>query len=627
MNIIYGDFETYYSKTYSLRIMTPAEYILGPEYETIMCGIAMNDDEPTWFPRDEVADYLRAQTEPYMFVSHNALFDATILAWRYNIHPAMIIDTMGMARSLLSHKLPGGRLSLDVVSAYVGGTQKNKYALKNMLGLHADDVFADEEISLPLIGYQIEDVKNCRLIYTTLKSKFPPHEHAIMDIVLKMATQPMFMADQNKLYEHLAMIQAGKASLLDRVGLTKEDLLSNDKFADALRMLGIEPPTKISLKTGNVTYAFAKTDKALTDLEEDPDEDVQALVSARLGIKSTLEESRTQRFISIAQATQEWFGAPYMPIPLKFGGAHTHRLSGDWKINAQNLPSRKTTALRESLCAPEGHTVLAVDASQIEARLTAWLCGQWDLVADFEAGVDVYSGFASDIYGRPINKKEHILERLLGKISILALGFGMGHVKARETIRIQALENGYDIHLSEEEVKRIVTLYRNKYDRIKETWDWLNSAIGRIANGTADGETFGPFILRHCAIEFPGGLGLVYEDLQYRDGQWTYHYANGRKHLYGGKLLENLVQFLDRMYVMMAALTIRQKAKRLGFPARLKHQVHDELIYIPTLGDFDALKRLATTEMSRRPIWGQDLPTLAEAKAGPSYGALVACKD
>ena len=66
----------------------------------------------------------------------------------------------------------------------------------------------------------------------------------------------------------------------------KDSLMSNDKFAECLIELGIEPGMKLSPSNSEIeTYAFAKTDEFMTDLQEHEDPQVQALAAARLGSK------------------------------------------------------------------------------------------------------------------------------------------------------------------------------------------------------------------------------------------------------------------------------------------------------------------------------------------------------
>ena len=96
--------------------------------------------------------------------------------------------------------------------------------------------------------------------------------------------------------------------------------------------------------------------------------------------------------------------------------------------------------MRESIIAPKGHVIVACDSSQIEARVLAWLAGQSDLVKQFADGEDVYSKFASLVFGREINKKEHPQERFVGKTSILGLGYSTGAVKLQQTLKLGGVE-------------------------------------------------------------------------------------------------------------------------------------------------------------------------------------------
>src|SRR5262249_52483959 len=129
---------------------------------------------------------------------------------------------------------------------------------------------------------------------------FPTGELEVMDMVLRCAINPKFTLDQALLAEHLARTRADKEALIAAAGADRSELMSNEKFAARLRDLGVDPPVKVSLTTGKQTYAFAKTDQGMADLEEHEDPQVQALVAARIGVKTTLEESRTERLLKIS---------------------------------------------------------------------------------------------------------------------------------------------------------------------------------------------------------------------------------------------------------------------------------------------------------------------------------------
>jgi DNA polymerase I-like protein with 3'-5' exonuclease and polymerase domains len=304
-----------------------------------------------------------------------------------------------------------------------------------------------------------------------------------------------------------------------------------------------------------------------------------------------------------------------MPVPLAYGAAHTHRLGGTWKLNLQNLPRR--SKLRSALTGP---AVVVVDASQIEARIVAWICGQTDLVEQFARGEDVYAAFASDNFGRPIIKKENPNERFVGKVGILQLGFGAGWPKYQGSVKITSRQElGYEIALTDGEASKTVYTYRSRYARIPATWARLqHEGIPALADGTPF--SIGPCVFEKEAILLPNGLRLHYHNLRYEAGEWVFTYGGILKRIYGGKLLENIVQALARIITMDAGIRIQSRSDAPE-PLRLGLQAHDELVYVPRRADHaGVLQGILIEEMTRRPHWAPDLPLAAEADFGSNYG-------
>lgn len=621
MRTIVLDYETYYDKEYSLRNMTPVEYILDPRFETILC--AVHESWPSNRPGyvvdgpDLGAWVKDAKLEECCVVSHNALFDMCILAWRYGVVPRLMVDTMGVSRATLGHVLRSH--SLAKVAAHLCLGVKG-HTVQQVVGMHRADIIA-AGLWPSYSDYSLNDGELCGGIYDKLvrSGVFPIRELMIMDMVLRCAVLPRFQLDQMALAEHLAAVRSQKEVLIAQAMLAgadagKSDLMSNEKFAAMLRQHGAEPPTKISPLTGARTYAFAKTDKDFIALEEHPHPVIQMLVAARTGVKGTLEESRTERLLNVSHLVWPNGGHRLMPIPLRYGAAHTGRLGGEWKLNMQNLP--RGSKIRDAIVAPPGHTVVTIDASQIEARITAWICGQHDLVAQFANGEDVYSSFASEVFGYPVGKKTHPKERFMGKTSILGLGFQVGPPKFANTIEVQSqLQLGSKVDMSVEEATRIVYFYRSKYSRISGAWRLLQTeGISALMGLHPSGFKFGPCEFEKEAVLLPSGLRLHYHDLkQNSEGQWVFTYGGEPKFIYGGKLLENIVQALARIHTMDAALRIQ---KRLT----LAMQVHDELVYVVPDHAVDETKRIILEEMRRRPTWAPQLPLEAEVGTGRSYG-------
>jgi hypothetical protein len=626
---IFGDFETYYDTAYSLRRMSPIEYILNQQWETLGCSVAIEHEAPMLLPQDEIAPFLKDIKQPYCFISHNALFDACVLAFRYGIRPEAILCTLSMSRALLYHEIPNGRLSLGNILKHLKLPEKPDFIGK-MNGKRFKHLVEDPGLMMLWVSYVNNDVEGCREIFFYLKDRFPGREALIMDRVLKMATTPVLHINTSALVVYRDQIKAEKQELLDVIKADPSQLTSNQKFAALLENLGVDPPTKISPTTGKLTYAFAKSDHAFMDLLEHDDPDVQALVAARLGVKTTIEESRSTRLIFIGACTTLFLRAPLLPVPLKFSGAHTHRLSGDWQLNLQNLGSRKTRAIRSAIFAPEGMTIVAVDAAQIEARLTAWLAGQLDLIDMFRRGEDTYRAFAAEIFRRALLSVSKT-ERFVGKQCILGLGFGMSALKLYRTIITLAREQGIeDIIITLQMCEEWVRIYRRKFYKICRCWDDLGWLIDQMARGRADGYTFGPCTVEGTTVILPSGLRLYYDNLREDNGDFYYDSGQFTKKLYGGKFLENVVQALDRQHVMDAGIRTEMRMREMvrGTPAeyivdpRMLLNVHDENVYCVPDEYADMLAQIAWEEMRRSPEWGPDLPLAAEVKIGWNYGEL-----
>jgi DNA polymerase family A len=621
---IFGDFESYYDQQYSLKKMSPIEYILNPQWETLGCAIAIEHEAPFLLQQDEVADFLRGINQPYCFISHNALFDACVLAFRYNIHPDALLCTLSIARAVLFHEIRNGKLSLANVLRHLDLGEKTGF-IGNMSGIHWADLIANGDLMMTWTGYALNDVEGCRNIFFELRPLFPAREAMMLDRVIKMATLPRFQLDVDRLYAYRQDIIAQKQELLRRAMLKEPDVLaSNAKFAKLLQEKGIDPPTKISPRTEKVTWAFSKQDHAFMELLEHDDLEVQALVAARVGIKTTIEETRSSRLINIGMCTADYLQqGPLLPVPLKFSGAHTHRLSGDWLLNLQNLSSRKNKEIRSSVLAPPGFILIAVDASQIEARLTAWLAQELLLLGMFARGEDTYRIFAAEIFRRLLEAVTKS-ERFVGKQCILGLGFGMSAEKLYHTIINLAREQGItDIEITIQLCAEWQAHYRRMFRRIPNCWEDLDWLLHQMMLGRADGFTFGPCVVEGTTIIMPGGLRLYYDNLRREGGEYFYDHGQFIKKIYGGKTLENVVQGLDRQYVMDAGMETEKIARHAGIEdPRMLLNIHDENIFCVPIEQALMMAIIALIEMSRVPTWGPDLPVAAEVKVGYNLGEM-----
>ena len=477
----------------------------------------------------------------------------------------------------------------------------------NAMGKRRID-FSDEDLSR-YGDYCINDVDLTYRLLECLASNFPTIELSLIDLTIRMFTEPVLELDMTRLKNHLADVQHKKQELLNAVTMVdKEQLMSNVKLAATLKVMGIEPPMKISPTTGKDTYAFSKSDEGFKALLEHEDVRIQALVAARLGVKSTIEETRTERFIKIAQRGK-------LPIPLRYYAAHTGRWGGDDKVNMQNLP--RTSPLKNAIFAPPGYMFIDSDSSQIEARTLAWLAEQNDLVDAFERGEDVYKIMASAIYGKPENEvtKE---ERFVGKTTILGAGYGMGSAKFKNQLKV------FGVDLSEEECQRIIRVYRETYPRIPALWRQASDALVAIANEqTAILGREGVLAVEGSkGIRLPNGLYIKYTNLR----RWindqgkeelVYDTKKGKSvipnRIYGGKVIENVCQALARIVIGEQMLRVAKKYK-------VAMTVHDAIGCVVPEHEAQTGKEYVEMCMKMRPKWALDLPLNCEAGIGKTYG-------
>jgi DNA polymerase len=620
------DLETFYDREFSLSRITTEAYVRDSQFETI--GLSYTFGNKTeWLPRPKVNEFLRdTDWSDTMIVAQNTAFDGSILSWHYDVQPKAWLDIMGMSRALFPHEKSH---SLKSQAERMGVGVKGDEVL-NALGKRYKDFTPEELARYGMYCNNDVDLTH-KLFKMYMGMGFPLQELKLIDMTLRMFIEPRLILDVPMLQQHLELVRSSKLALLERVrdnmlrGMDPEAvravfadgtegiktlLMSNAKFAQALRDLGVEPPMKISLTTKKPAYAFAKTDDAFKELAEHDDLDVQTLVAARLGNKTTLEETRTERFIDMATR-----GA--FPVPLRYYGAHSGRWSGQDSVNMQNLPSRGPDAgkIKKAIKAPPGHVVIDCDSAQIEARVLAWLAGQTDLVEAFERKEDVYKLMASKIYGVPTDQIDK-QQRQVGKTVVLGAGYGVGHVKLQGFLKTQA---GVEVTL--DEAKRIIDTYRSSAYRIADLWKKASSALQFLISGqsfTVDT----PGIVRVVpgkGLTLPSGLFIQYPDLRSvrnaeTDKQEFVYTSKGLPvRIYGGKIVENFTQAIARCVVAEQMLRIQKR-----YPVVLT--VHDAAAIIAP--KVEAVEAQAYVEecMSWVPKWATGLPLACESGMGESYG-------
>jgi MinD-like ATPase involved in chromosome partitioning or flagellar assembly len=625
MRVVTFDAETFYSREYSLTKITTEEYVRSPEFEMIGFAIKIDDGPTQWVPQPETEAFIKNfDWSDAMVLCQNTAFDGAILSWRYGVKPLAWADTLGMSRGMFPHEKSH---SLDAQTKRLGIGVKGD-EVHNAIGKRFKD-FTPEELARYAQYCELDVFLTYQLFLTYMGRGFPKGELKLIDLTLRMFIEPVLELDPALLGAHYQDVVDSKEkllydlrSLLDDGELeTKEALwgadneaikkllMSNEKFATVLRSLSVVPPMKVSPTTGKEAYAFAKTDEAFKALEEHPDERVQALVAARLGNKTTLEETRTQRFIGMA-------GRGKFPVPLRYYGAHSGRWSGQDSVNLQNLPSRGANAgkIKKAIKAPKGYVVIDCDSAQIEARTLAWLAGQDDLVQAFKDKQDVYKLMASKIYGIPVESVDKT-QRQVGKTVVLGAGYGVGHKKLQAFLKTQA---GVEVTL--EEAKRIIDTYRSSANKIADLWAKAGKALEALMLGqetTIDT----PGIIKVVpgrGLTLPNGLHIQYPNLRVhtdKDGkrELIYDSKGLPVRIYGGKVVENVCQAVARQIVAEQMLRVSKRYK-------VVLTVHDAVAIIAPESEAKEAQAYLEECMSWNPRWATGLPLSCESGMGASYG-------
>ena len=609
MDVISLDFETYYDKDFSLSKMQTDAYVHDDRFEVVGVSLMRNDEPAVWFSGDslETAAWMHGivDWENCAVRCHNTLFDGYIMTQHFGIKPKLWMDTLSQARMVLPW-LPSH--SLANIAKHFCLPDKG-VAVHAAMGKRRAD-FNPVELA-EYASYCKHDTWLCNEIGKRLDKDTPVLDLKLIDMTIRMFTEPQLLGDEVMMQQLYDAEVVRKERLLVLAATDRDQIMSNDKFALRLEELGVVPPRKMSKTTGKTTYAFAKTDKEFTDLLDHEDSDVQSLVAARVGVKTTIAETRALKFLETARRGP-------LPVYLNFWGAKTTgRYSGGNKINWQNIPARGPSAgLRKALRAPEGYKVLVGDSSNIELRVVMAASGQVDVVKKLRDGVDLYCDFASKLFGRAVTKAD-VPERMLGKVAMLSLQYGAGAERFQDMVRVMARGMPALQPISIDRAQEIVQIYRRTHHKVVQLWKYCNDVVlPQIANGQdlQPVDVNGWCVTQNNGFGRAGEPGVVYHDLKQTDGEWNYQMGRMRVRIHGPKMVENLGQHLAMKVVMWQTARINQKE-----PVALS--VHDEAVCVVRNDLITESRRYMEECLSLAPLWCREhLPVACETGVGESYG-------
>ncbi|HRP74528.1 MAG TPA: DNA polymerase [Rhodocyclaceae bacterium] len=641
----YGiDFETYWAADYTLSKLATTDYVYDARFETQLVAV----QKDTWKqPRVMEARAFRTWAAGINWaragmLGHHTHFDGLILHRHFKIEPAVYFDTLSMARPCMPVTVPRG---LDPLAKALGFAGKvHGGALQQVKGLRWKDVPKPLKAELKL--YAGDDISDTWGIFLKLLEYFTVDELRLINDTIGMYAKPRLLLDKDMVEGLVVAEVERKRKQVEDLNTTFGDLQSNDRFAELLEALGIDPPMKWSDKQQKLTWAFSKQDHDFKALLEHEDETVAALVQARLDVKSTMVETRARRLANRAD-----YGA--QPIYLNYWGAGPGRWSGGDKANWQNL--KRGSLLRNAIMAPPGQSLVIADLSQIEARINAYTAGEakkldvfraYDTITGWKtndkgervpirAGPDVYRVTASDIFNMSVEQIDALL-RFLGKTADLGLGYGAGAPRFGSMIRLADIRDpeilAYIRQMTDSYIRDIHSAWRQTNARIVQSWKqtenlYKSAVFGcqHIEHGVVSYEGARGKGVLNGFMHMPNGTALRYDRVEQAESGVRYlkKYrinktkppTEGYGKLYGGLLVENRTQALARVVVAEHALNIADELKYW----KLSMTTHDELVgLVPTRYAQRALK-VVEKVMSTPPAWAPDLPVAVEAHISQRY--------
>ena len=251
------------------------------------------------------------------------------------------------------------------------------------------------------------------------------------------------------------------------------------------------------------------------------------------------------------------------------------------------------------------------DFKSIEARGLALLAGDPLMMKQFQAGEDLYIEMAARIFNKSPDEVTES-ERDLGKQAVLGCGYGMYF----KTFLATCLKFG--ISVTPQLAKTAVDTYRSTYPKVPEFWysvERLFRAVRRTG-GTKKLNSFLSFTGRgsSVSIDLPTGRSLYYHKVQVGESLTYGRLDRGfQKHIYGGLLVENIVQAVCRDILV----NCMQQCFTEGLNPVL--HIHDEIVCLVPKKGVEQAQEKFTKIVNTPPPWFPGFPLVTETEICTRY--------
>ncbi|MGN7613926.1 DNA polymerase [Magnetococcales bacterium HHB-1] len=644
---IHIDFETY--SAIDLRKVGVHRYAEHPTTD-IWCVAYAVDSEPVqlWTPGDPCPEPIQQTVQQGVFVAHNAHFEVTI--WRDVLcskhgwpepKPEQWRCTMAMAMAMsfpASLEQAAMAAGLDVQKDMKGRALMLQMSKPRRVENDGTITWWDDDVRKQrLFDYCKQDVE----VERALEKRLMP---------LSAAEQQLWHLDQkiNRRGVHIDVLAADAATNLVKISTKKLNNRMRDLTKGAVKSCNQSAALIQWLQSQNTkTSSVAKAE--VTALLKD--ETLSPTVREALELRQEAAKSSTAKLKKMLEVSGEDSRARGL---FQYHGASTGRWSGRL-LQTQNFPRPSlkqssiedalkfiflehadaiemiygpvidvvSSCLRAMITAAPGYEFIAADYSAIEARVVAWLAGEERVLEVFRGHGKIYEHAAAGIYDVNIDEVTKD-QRFIGKISVLALGYG-GGVKA-----FQSMAKAYGVDIDAKKADEIKTAWRETNLRIVQFWSDLENAAVRAIRYPGQVFRAGRIAFRvnghYLWCRLPSGrlLCYPYPSIEKKETPWgklksmvVFKGVNsisrkwGKQHTYGGKLAENVTQAVSRD--LLAEALVRLETN--GYPVVM--HIHDEIVCEVPEGTADL--KLFEALMAATPSWAEGLPVNAEGWVGKRF--------
>lgn len=609
------DFETYYDDELSIKTLGTEQYLNHPDvypYVVSIVGEGIRYSGP-------LEDAPWDKIDGHEWVSHNTYFDQFVFQIakarkqvKTTAEPSVWHDTYDLAGYLSYPR------SLKEFAHVTEGIEMDKSIRDNFLkGKHWRDLKDEDKIAVA--EYALRDSEICLVLWNKYNHLWPEWERQV-SLANRLSNMRGMAINMEKVNACVDYLRKFRFDIMNRLPWVAKGFspLSKKAIDIACHDVGIEPPPSLSEK------------------DEQFEEWVDQNLDAAPWMPLVANFRRTNKILKLCESFQQRVNPKtgVMSYSIKYCGADsTGRFSGDTGLNMQNFPkfefptvdlvddeTLKATGgvranIRNFLIARPRHKLIIADYAQIEPRVLAWLVGDEAMLSSVRKGISVYEAHARATMGWQGGKLKEEDKALyaLAKARVLGLGYGCGVDKFVSVARIMA---GLEITL--EMSQRCVADFRASNPKITEFWQTMASNAEYTFQSNAVFNKRDPF-----EVELPSGRVLRYLNLQKKAEfdpklkksrhQLLAQRTHGGNHtkIYGGKLVENIVQAVAADVLKLALVRLRDAGFKVLF------HVHDEVIIeVPTsFKNLDKIRKVMCLE----PEWMPGIPLEVEMEESKYY--------